>query len=316
MASIVGLTGAFGALALGGGIGALLGGGKGLGGALAEGLGGLLSKGKGLLGKIPGMDKLGGAASSAGGALGKLGGAASSGMSAFGDFLGTLGDSKTVKGAGTLALLGGALALAAHGFKTFGEVKWEGMLKGTVALAGLIGMARLVGEASTSMLKGAASIAILGGSLLLSAIGFKTFNEVNWGSLVKGAVALTILGGAAALLGNLSGNILMGSLAIAALGAAMWVAGKGFQTFNDLNWEGIAKGAVALGVFAVAAGVMGGFLPVIALGAVAIAALGASLAVFGLGAMVAAKAAQMFSDAIVSIGNVSGANLIAIGVVS
>ena len=313
MASIVGLTGAFGALALGGGIGALLGGGKGLGGALAEGLGGLLSKGKGLLGKIPGMDKLGGAASSAGGALGKLGGAASSGMSAFGDFLGTLGDSKTVKGAGTLALLGGALALAAHGFKTFGEVKWEGMLKGTVALAGLIGMARLVGEASTSMLKGAASIAILGGSLLLSAIGFKTFNEVNWGSLVKGAVALTILGGAAALLGNLSGNILMGSLAIAALGAAMWVAGKGFQTFNDLNWEGIAKGAVALGVFAVAAGVMGGFLPVIALGAVAIAALGASLAVFGLGAMVAAKAAQMFSEALVNIGNISGANLIAIG---
>lgn len=313
MASIVGLTGAFGALALGGGIGALIGGGKGLGGALGEALSGVLSKGKGLLGKIPGMDKLGGAASSAGGAFSKLGGAASGGMSAFGDFLGTLGDTKTVKGAGTLALLGGALALAAHGFKTFGEVKWEGMLKGTIALGGLILLARGIGEASTSMLKGAASIAILGGSLLLSAIGFKTFNEVKWGSLVKGAAALTILGVAASLLGNLSGNILMGSLAIAALGAAMWVAGKGFQSFNDLNWESMAKGAISLGVFAVAAGVLGGFLPVIALGAVAIAALGASLAVFGLGAMVAAKAAQMFSEAIATIGNVSGANLIAVG---
>ena len=185
MAAIVGLTGAFGAIALGGGIGAILGGGKGLGGALAEGLGGLLSKGKGLLGKIPGMDKLGGGANAAGGALSKLGGAAGNGMSAFGDFLGKLGDSKTVKGAGTLALLGGALALAAHGFKTFGEVKWEGMLKGTIALGGLIVLARGIGEATTSMLKGAAAIAILGGSLLISAIGFKTFNEVDWGSLVK-----------------------------------------------------------------------------------------------------------------------------------
>jgi hypothetical protein len=105
----------------------------------------------------------------------------------------------------------------------------------------------------------------------------------------------------------------MGSLAIAALGAAMWVAGKGFQTFNDLDWEGIAKGAVSLGIFAVAAGVMGGFLPVIAAGALAIAALGVSLAVFGAGAMVAAKAAQMFSEAIVSIGDIDGANLIAVG---
>ena len=93
----------------------------------------------------------------------------------------------------------------------------------------------------------------------------------------------------------------------------MWIAGKGFQTFNDLDWGGIAKGAVALGVFAVAAGVMGGFLPVIAAGALAIALLGASLVVFGAGAMVAAKAAQMFSEALVTIGSIDGANLIAVG---
>ena len=149
--------------------------------------------------------------------------------------------------------------------------------------------------------------------MLLSETSPETFNEVNWGSLVKGAAALGVLGVAASLLGNLSGNILLGSVAIAALGAAMWIAGKGFQTFNDLNWGSIAKGAVALGVFAVAAGVMGGFLPVIAAGALAIAALGASLAIFGLGAMVAAKAAQMFAESLVTIGSIDGANLIAVG---
>lgn len=322
MAGIVGLTGAFGALALGGGVGAVLGGGKGLISGLGDAIGGALGKAGGLLGKIPGVDKLSGlfgkgagsaASAAGGGVMDKLSGAAAKGMEGFGEMLGKLGESKTVKGAGTLALLGGALALAAQGFKTFGEVKWEGMLKGTFALGGLIVIAKGLSEASTDMLKGAAVIAILGGSLLLSAFAFKTFNEVDWGSLVKGALALGVLGVAASLLGGLTGNILMGSLAIAALGAAMWIAGKGFQTFNDLDWGGIAKGAVALGIFAVAAGVMGGFLPVILAGALGIAALGGALAIFGLGAMVAAKAAQMFSEAIVNIGNIDGANLIAIG---
>jgi hypothetical protein len=311
-ATIIGLTGAIGAVVLGGGIGALMGGGTGLLGKLGSGLGGMIP-GKWnpmTANQGPQLPSKAGAVS---GMFDKLGGAAGNGMSMFGDFLGKLGESKTVKGAGTLALLGGALALAAHGFKTFGEVSWEGMLKGTIALGGLIVIAKGLSEASTDMLKGAGVIAILGGSLLLSAIGFKTFNEVNWGSLIKGAAALGVLGVAASLLGGMSAEILVGSLAIAALGAAMWVAGKGFQTFNDLNWEGIAKGAVALGVFAVAAGIMGVFLPVIAAGALAIAVLGASLAVFGLGAMVAAKAAQMFSEALVTIGTIDGANLIAVG---
>lgn len=389
-ATIIGLTGAVGAVILAGGVGALAGGGTGMldklgsaiggmfgskaGGpatgslagwktgstAMSQGAGGIAGKAGGLMGSI---------GEKAGGMFSKLGGAASNGMSAFGDFLGNLGDNKTIKGAGTLAILGGALALAAHGFKTFGEVTWEGMLKGTVALGGLIGIAKLLDKGSNSILKGAGVIAILGASLLVSAVGFKIFNEVEWGSLVKGAGAIGILGVAASLLGSMSANILigsaaigvlgaamwvagkgfqtfnevdwgslikgagalgvlgvaasmlggmsapilLGSVAIAALGAAMWVAGKGFQTFNDLDWGSIAKGAVALGVFAVAAGVMGGFLPVIAAGALAIALLGASLVVFGAGAMVAAKASQMFAESLVTIGSIDGANLIAVG---
>ena len=342
MAGIVGLTGALGALALGGGVGALMGGGTGLISKLGESLGGVLSK-------IPGVgaigEKMGGLASKAGGLMGnlgsgstagggmlskaggmmgsvgekaggmfsKLGGAASSGMSAFGEFLGNLGDNKTIKGAGTLALLGGALALAAHGFKTFGEVKWEGMLKGTVALGGLILLARGIGEASTGMIKGAAAIAILGASLLISAIGFKTFNEVEWGSLVKGAVALTVLGVAAQLLGGMTAGILMGAAAIAILGASMWVAGKGFASFNDVDWGSLGKGILALGLFATAAVVLGGLVVPILLGSAAIAVLGVALGAFGLGAMVAAKAAQMFSEAIATVGSVDGMNLVTIG---
>lgn len=313
-AGIATLVGSLGALAVFGAGGGLMSGGLGkvgdmLGGALGKV--GSMIPGKWNLSAANQGPQLPGKAGSS--IMDKLSGAAGKGMEGLGDMLGKLGEGNAVKGAATLTLLGGALALTAVGLKTFNEVNWSSLVKGTIALGGLIGMAKLVGEATTGIIKGAAAITILGAAVLISAVGFKTFNDVNWDSLVKGAAALTILGVAASLLGGLTGNILMGSLAIAALGAAMWVAGKGFQTFNDLDWEGIAKGAVALGIFAVAAGVMGGFLPVIAAGALAIAALGVSLAVFGAGAMVAAKAAQMFSEAIVSIGDIDGANLIAVG---
>lgn len=333
--TILGLTAAFIGFAgimsplIAGGIGALLFGGAGGISKLGSLLGGAFSKvADSGLGKVVGgvFTKGGGAASGvgskiasssigkmAGGVFDKIGGAAGKGMEMFGDFLGKLGSSGALKGAGVLALLGGALALSAHGFKEFGEVKWEGILKGTLALGGLIVMARFVGQASTSMIKGAASIAILGAALWVSGKGFQSFNDVDWGSVVKGALALGVLAVAASAIGGLGAEILIGSVAIAALGAAMWVAGKGFQTFNDLDWGGIAKGAVALTVFGVAAGVMGMFLPAILLGAVAIVALGAALAVFGAGAYVAAKAAEVFAGALKTIGDISGINLIAIG---
>ena len=314
MTGIVGLTGALGALALGGGLGALMGGGTGLISKLGESLGGVLSK-------IPGVgaigEKMGGLASKAGGLMGnlgsgagstagggmlskaggmmgsvgekaggmfsKLGGAASSGMSAFGDFLGNLGENKVVKGAGTLALLGGALALAAHGFKTFGEVTWEGMLKGTVALGGLIGIAKLLDKGSNSILKGAGVIAILGASLAISAVGFKVFNEVEWGSLIKGTFAIGGLVVMAKLLDKGSTSILKGAVVIGILGATMWVAGKGFASFNAVDWGSLVKGAVALGVLGVAASLLGGMTASIIMGAAAIAILGASMWVAGKG---------------------------------
>ena len=325
-ATIIGLTGAVGAVILAGGVGALAGGGTGMLGKLGSSVGGMISgkwnsmsanQGPQMPSKPGFMSTMSDRFAGVGGKVSdlgsKIGDKASGAMGAIGDFLGKLGEDKTVKGAGTLALLGGALALAAHGFDTFGKVTWEGMLKGTIALGGLILLARGISEASTSMIKGAASIAILGASLLVSAIGFKTFNEVEWGSLVKGATALGVLGVAASLLGKMSASILIGSAAIGVLGAAMWVAGKGFQTFNEVDWGSLVKGTIALGVLAVGAAMLGTLVVPILLGSAAIAGLGVALGVFSIGAMGFAKAAQMFAESLVTIGSIDGANLIAVG---
>jgi hypothetical protein len=276
-AGLVALTGVFGATALAGGAGAILSG--GLGGKL---LGGIGEKLGGMLSKVPGLGKLGGGGAG-GGVMDKMSGAVGSGLSGFADMLGKMGDSKAVKGAATIALLGAALAMAAHGFKTFGEVKWEGMLKGAVALGGLIAMARLVGEATTAMVKGAATITLLGAAVMVSAIGFKTFNEVDWGSLVKGALAIGVLAVTAKLLGGMTTDLLKGAFAITILGASMWVAGKGFAAFNEVNWDSLVKGALALTVLGVAAMALGNISGQILVGSLAIAALGASMWIAGKG---------------------------------
>jgi hypothetical protein len=250
---ITALVGSLGALVVAGGIGGLMSGGMG---KVGDMLGGALGKVGGMFGKKP--DFVGPMKPSAGSAvMDKLSGAAGKGMEGFGEMLGKLGENKTVKGAATLALLGSALALTAVGLKTFNEVNWESLAKGTIALGGLIGMARLVGEATTGMIKGAAVIAVLG--------------------------------------------------------AAMWIAGKGFKTFNDLDWESMAKGVVALGAFGLVAAAMGTFLVPILLGSAAIAGLGVALGIFGAGAYLAAQAADVFAGALEKIGKVDGVNLIAVG---
>jgi hypothetical protein len=258
-AGIATLVGSIGAIVAMGGIGGILTAGLGskIGDMLVGGAGKAADWAKNTRAGSWISGKMGSFTGAGSAALDKLSGAAGKGMEGFGEMLGKLGESKTVKGAATLALLGSALALTAVGLKTFNEVNWGSLVKGTIALGGLISMARLVGEATTGMIKGAAVIALLGASL--------------------------------------------------------WIAGKGFQSFSDVEWEGIAKGVVALGAFGAVAAIMGTFIGPILLGSVAIAGLGIALGVFGAGAYVAGQAADVFANAIKKVGDVDGANLIAVG---
>jgi hypothetical protein len=285
------------------------------------GAGGFLGKLFGGKGAASATGAAGGAASAAGGAADRVAGTVGGGMEKFGQMLAKLGDNKTIKGAGTIALLGAALLMAAHGFKTFGEVKWEGMGMGTVALLGLIGVARLVGEATTGMVKGAVVIALLGGALLLSSYGFKAFGDVNWEDVGKGALALGILTAAALLLGNVSTQVLLGAAAILVLGASMWVAGKGFQTFNDIKWESLMYGAVALGVFTAAIFALGALFVgtggvaalIFGAGLAGLAALGGTVAILGVSLGIASTGMALFAESLKSIGEIDGGNLMVVG---
>ena len=181
-----------------------------------------------------------------------------------GGFLGAIargvkrfGDSKVLKGALTLAILGGTIGILAVGLKAFQGLDFKTMLKGFVALGGLILFARLIGKATMGILKGAAAIFVLGASLIPFAFALNLMKDAGIGTIAAIAIGLTVL--------------------------------------------------------AVAASILGTMLPVIALGAVAIALLGAALIPFAYAAQLAAQAFNMFITDILKLSLVDGGNLILVG---
>ena len=289
-ASIIGLTGTIGALLVGGAIGGLLGGGKGVMGKLVGGISDMF--GSKTTGAVVGSKQ-----DSAGkwrDAAGKFTKApagpnlpsppgASAGMGGFGKWLEGMGSTGAMKGAGTLVILGGALLVLATGLKTFNEVDWSSLIKGGLALGGLVVVANLLSAASAQILMGAGVVAILGAAVSLSAYGFKMFNDVDWESLAKGAIAIGGLALAMNLLAPAVPGMLFGSLALVTLGAGMFVFAKGIQEFNKVEWESVGKGIAAIAGLGITMFLLSPALAVMALAAIPLIAFGAGLAVFATG---------------------------------
>lgn len=135
---------------------------------------------------------------------------------------------------------------------------------------------------------GAAAMLIVSGAVWVMSKAMQEFNSVEWDSVAKGLISMAGLAGVAMLLGKAAPQMLIGSVAMAVLGVALIPLAYALNMFNDVNWDSIAKGGVALIGFGIIAAGMGAALPFILAGALAIAALGASMMVFGAGLTVVA----------------------------
>ena len=192
-----------------------------------------------------------------------------------GGFLGSIangvkkfGDSKVLKGALTLGILGGTVGLLAIGLKQFMGLDFKTMLKGFVALGALILFARLIGKATFGILRGALAIGVLGAALIPFAFALNLMKDAGLGTILTIAVGLTALGVAAAILGGMLPVMLLGSVAIAALGAALIpfayaaeMAAGAFGSFiNDIIKISLVDGAnlilVGAGLAAIGAGLV------------------------------------------------------------
>lgn len=156
---------------------------------------------------------------------------------------------------------------------------------------------KYLGNNLKAIAKGALAMGLMGASLIPFALAAVKFNDVEWESLAKAGVALVGLAGIGFLLGKASGSMIVGAAAIAILGGALWLAGKGFQQFAELDWKTIGMGLVAIAGLGAIAAVMGLAAPLIIGGAFAIGALGVALIPFAFAAQMAAPAMTEIAEA-------------------
>jgi hypothetical protein len=134
-----------------------------------------------------------------------------------------------VKGAAALLILAAALFVAAKAFQEFGEVTWESVGMGLVALAGLAGIAFILSKAQGAMLQGAVAVAVLGAALIPFAFAMSLIENLKIDAVLAAAAGLVMFGLAAAGIGMILPLILAGSVGIAALGASMILFGAGLM---------------------------------------------------------------------------------------
>jgi len=188
--------------------------------------------------------------------------------------------SSALKGAATMLVLSAALWVTSKAVANFASVKWEDLAKAGVALVGLAAISLVLGSASTQMIIGAVAIGLLGAALIPAAYALNMFNDVEWSSLAKAGVALIGLGVMAAALGSFVPLILLGAIAIAALGVSIIPLAIGMKMFNDVEWDSLSKAGVALIGFGASAALFAAGAPVILTGAAVIAAASLSIMLF------------------------------------
>lgn len=164
-------------------------------------------------------------------------------------------------GAAALAIVAVALIPAAYAFSLLENVDVAKMITFSIMLP-LLGLAAAgLGFIAPLVLAGAAALMILGLALIPAGMAFGMLEGLNTDTIVSFAIGVGILATTVAGLGFLSPFIMLGSVAITALGLALIPAATAFGMLADANMEGIVDklstlGQVAGPLLTVGAGLM------------------------------------------------------------
>ena len=139
-----------------------------------------------------------------------------------------------------LIAIAGALYVASKAFENFGNIEWESIGKGMVALGGLVIAAVALDKFKGNIIAGAAALGVL--ALATWGVGeaLGTFAELDWETIAKGMAAVAGLGIIGAIAGTAAPLIALGGAALLVMGGALYVigeamqaVGKGFAEMSD-----------------------------------------------------------------------------------
>lgn len=168
------------------------------------------------------------------------------------------------------------------------------------------------GDMSGSLLKGALGLVGIAGALWVISKALSNFEDLDFETLAKGVGTLGALAAIGIIAGKASGSMLMGALGLAAMSGVLFVASKAFEGFQDLDWETIGKGFIALAGIGAIGAIAGTAAPLILTGAVALGAMGGALFLIGEGMQAVGQGIKDLIDGLERMGNISGDNLLGV----
>jgi len=164
-----------------------------------------------------------------------------------------------------MALMGVALLAFVPGFSALAKIPIQGVLAGIGTILAMTLAMKIMGKASSSIIKGSVGLLILGAALIPAAHAFGMIADVPVGAMFGFAGALGVLGLAVALIGTL-GTLPIGAAGLLVMAIAMIPAALAFQMIAGIPMAEMWNFAGVLAVLGLAfAGI--GFLPTIFVGA-------------------------------------------------
>ena len=171
--------------------------------------------------------------------------------------VGLLAGFSAIIGAGSILLAIQGLDDLANALKKFGEMPWNEIGRGLVAMGGALlevgGISAAVGVLSGfAGLVGAGTILLAIQGLDDLANGLQKFGSMQWDEIGRGLVAmggaLLEVGGVSAAIGTLSGLAgLVGAGTIALAVQGLDDLANGLQKFGEMSWDEIGRGLTAMG---------------------------------------------------------------------
>ena len=221
------------------------------------------------------------------------------------------------KGLGGVAkdfiVIAAAMWVLSKAIKNFETIKWETIGKAAASVLALGVAVKLAGSGGSYKSFLTLTAALFGMTYVL-----ERFSKIDWETIGKAGAVLGGMTIALKVLGSSSKDVLLGSVAMLAVGGAMFVLGKAMAVFSSISWEDLGKAAAALIGFSTAVGILGALMTtgvgaiVFGAGIAAIIALGGALGILGAGAMVAGMGMDSVSAGLTSLSNLNGENLLTV----
>lgn len=193
-------------------------------------------------------------------------------------------------GAGLL-IVSGAMHIMAAALAKFGNLTTGQIIKGLASIGVLLVELAVALKLMKGTLGGAAALLVASAALTVLSVPLLILSKIKWTSLAKGliaiAAAMAVVGVAGSLFGSMAGTILLGSVALAAMGAAMTLLVPTIAAFGAMKLSTIIKGVLGLAAaFVVVGGVaaiLGYLSPMILAFGAAITVVSVAVALFGVG---------------------------------